>query len=194
MSPEESVTKWKQFKSGNDDAYSWLYTTYLQILFGYGLRFTNDSEIIKDCIHDIFIDLYNHKDRQDIPANVKVYLLVSLKNRLVKALYKHAIFDRFDPEKVNFILETTVEDQFIDDEQLLVQQKKIQQILDSLSPRQREIIYYRYIQELNFDEICTIMDMNYQSAQNLIQRSLKKIKDTYGPTATFFLLLSALLK
>lgn len=194
MSPEESVIKWKEFKSGNGDAYSWLYTTYVQILFGYGLRFTNDSEIIKDCIHDIFIDLYNHKDRLDIPANVKVYLLVSLKNRLVKVLYKHAIFDRFDAEKVNFILETTVEDQFINDEQEVVQQKKVQQILESLTPRQREIIYYRYIQELNFDEICTIMDMNYQSAQNLIQRSLKKIKDTYGPTATFILLLSVLLK
>lgn len=191
---EESVTKWKQFQSGNDDAYGWLYTTYIQILFGYGLRFTSESEIIKDCIHDVFIDLYKNKEKLVTPANVKVYLFVSLKNRLVKTLYKHSLFERIDSERVNFTLETTVEEQFINQEQDQLQQKKIQHILDSLTPRQREIIYYRYIQGLTLDEICIIMDMNYQSAQNLIQRSLKKIKQKYGSVGIFLLLLSILLK
>ncbi len=191
---EESATKWEQFKSGNDSAYGWLYTTYVQILFGYGLRFTSDSETIQDCIHDIFIDLYKSKGKLATPANVKVYLLAALKYRLVRVLYKHTLFDRIETEEVDFVLETTVEDQYIDDEQAGVQQQKLQQILDSLTPRQREIIYYRYIQELDMDEICTLMDMNYQSAQNLIQRSLKKIKQTYGSTGTFLLLLPILLK
>lgn len=191
---EESVTKWKQFQSGNDDAYGWLYTTYIQVLFGYGLRFTSDNEIIKDCIHDVFIDLYKNKEKLITPSNVKVYLFVSLKNRLVKVLYKNSLFERIDSEKVNFTLETTVEEQFIDEEQEHLQQTKIQHILDSLTPRQREIIYYRYIQGLTLDEICIIMDMNYQSTQNLIQRSLKKIKEKYGTIGIFLLLLSILLK
>lgn len=39
----------------------------------------------------------------------------------------------------------------------------------------KEIIYYRYIQELPMNEICEIMNLSYQSAQNLIQKAFHKI-------------------
>ncbi|MFR1274228.1 MAG: sigma factor-like helix-turn-helix DNA-binding protein [Parabacteroides merdae] len=52
--------------------------------------------------------------------------------------------------------------------------KKVKEILSILTPRQKEIIYYRFIQEMSMEDICILMDINYQSAQNLIQRSLKK--------------------
>mgnify|MGYP000106712171 CR=1 FL=1 len=36
------------------------------------------------------------------------------------------------------------------------------------------------IEEMEYDEICQIMDINYQSAYNLLQRSLQKVRDTFG--------------
>jgi len=33
---------------------------------------------------------------------------------------------------------------------------------------------------MEYDEICQIMDINYQSAYNLLQRSLQKVRDTFG--------------
>ena len=106
------------------------------------------------------------------------------------ALYREDHYTSYDHETVSFTLGLTVEEQYVTDEQYTNQQRKIQEILNVLTPRQKEIIYYRYIQELSFDEICIMMDMNYQSAQNLIQRSLKKIRDLYGPVELFLLLLS----
>lgn len=92
-------------------------------------------------------------------------------------------------EQVPFLLEPTVEDEFINNEQYNNQQKKVKEILSILTPRQKEIIYYRFIQEMSMEEICILMDMNYQSAQNLIQRSLKKIRQNYSDTGLFLLLL-----
>ena len=136
MQEDESKIKWSQFLAGDNEAYCWIYKVYIQMLFRYGHNFTSDTELIKDCIQDVFTGLY------------------------------------------------------VTDELYTNQQRKIQEILNVLTPRQKEIIYYRYIQELSFDEICIMMDMNYQSAQNLIQRSLKKIRDLYGPAEVFLLLLS----
>ena len=119
-----------------------------------------------------------------------MYLLISLKNNLLNALYREDRFTPYNNETVSFTLGLTVEEQYVNDEQQTNQQKKVQEILNVLTPRQKEIIYYRFIQELSFDEICIMMDMNYQSAQNLIQRSLKKIRDLYGPAEVFLLLLS----
>lgn len=160
------------------------------MLFRYGHRFTLDKELIKDCIQEVFTGLYNKREQLITPDNIKVYLLVSMKNSLVNALYREDRYTSFDSESVSFTLGLTVEEQYVDNEQLSNQQKKIQEILTILTPRQKEIIYYRYIQELSFNEICIMMDMNYQSAQNLIQRSLKKIRDVYGHEGVFLLLLS----
>jgi RNA polymerase sigma factor (sigma-70 family) len=83
-------------------------------------------------------------------------------------------------------MEPTVEEQFILNEQYLAQQEKINKIFALLTSRQQEVIYYRFIQELDLNEIAILMDMNYQSVQNLIQRSLKKIRDTFGSLPLFF--------
>lgn len=194
MQTEESKLKWRQFVSGDNDSYSWIYNTYVQVLFRYGLRFTSNSEIIKDCIQEVFTTLYKNRNNLIIPDNIKVYLLVSLKNCLIRTLYKESFYEGEMPENIHFTLEPTVEEIFIDNEQHANQQKKIKEILALLSPRQKEIIYYRYIQELSMDEICILMDLNYQSAQNLIQRSLKKIRTNYGSTPIFLLSLCVFLK
>lgn len=194
MQTDESRIKWHQFVSGDNDSYSWIYNTYVQVLYQYGHRFSSNSEIIKDCIQEVFTSLYKNREHLITPDNIKVYLLVSLKNCLIRTLYKESIYDRELPENIWFYLEPTVEDEFIDNEQYVHQQKKIKEILELLTPRQKEIIYYRYIQELSMDEICMLMDLNYQSAQNLIQRSLKKIRTNYGSAPVFLLSLSVLLK
>lgn len=177
MPIEESQIKWEEFLSGNNDAYSWIYRTYIQILYSYGMRFTSDAEVIKDCIQDLFTTLYRNREQLPTPDNVKLYLFVSLKNNLIKALYKEDRYTRYSPEMAYFALDATVEEQFITDEQHKQLQKKVEEILATLAPRQKEIIYYRYIQEFTFDQICQIMDLNYQSAQNLIQRAIKRIKE-----------------
>ena len=79
----------------------------------------------------------------------------------------------------------SVEDQFIEDESLHNETHQVQKMLSVLTPRQKEIMYYRFVQELPMEDICRLMDLNYQSAQNLIQRSLKKIRETYGDLFLF---------
>ena len=182
MQGEESTIKWKQFLLGDDNAYCWLYNEYIQILFRYGSRFTSDVELIKDCIQDIFTALYKNRNRLGPPpSNVKVYLLVSLKNNLIRALHKSARYNHVGLEMPSFLLESTVKDQLFDNESDRNRQSLIEKILLALPPRQKEIIYYRYIQEFDFDEICTLMQLNYQSAQNLLQRAIKKIRELFPP-------------
>jgi len=146
---DESRVKWSYFLSGDNDAYKWLYKTYVHMLYSYGNRFTPDAEIIKDCIQDLFVALYNSRSRLTVPDNVKLYLMISLKNKLIRTLQKkeHYIHCNPDEESV-FILEPTVEDDYIENEETVRQKEKVKEMLSILTPRQKEIIYYRYIQEL----------------------------------------------
>ena len=67
-------------------------------------------------------------------------------------------------------------------------QKTIRTVLSLLTDRQREIIYYRYIEELSIEEIAVLTEMNYQSVQNTIQRSLKRIRESLPLIIIFFFL------
>ena len=182
MLEQESNIIWKRFLSGDNAAYCWLYNEYVQILFRYGSHFTSDCELIKDCIQELFTTLYKNRKRLGQPPdNVKVYLFVSLKNNLVRALNKQSKYQPMEQANHVFLLEPTVEEQYIEDESDRNRQNLIKKILLALPPRQKEIIYYRYLQELELEEICILMQFNYQSAQNLLQRAKKKIQDLLSP-------------
>lgn len=189
MQEDESKIKWSQFLAGDNEAYCWIYKVYIQMLFRYGHSFTSDTELIKDCIQDVFTGLYKNRERLIVPNNIKVNLFVAIKNCIQRTLYKESIYERSAMEQVPFLLEPTVEDEFVNNEQYNNQQKKVKEILSILTPRQKEIIYYRFIQEMSMEDICILMDINYQSAQNLIQRSLKKIKQNHSSFGLYLLLL-----
>lgn len=171
----ELLERWDRFVAGDDEAFAWLYKNHTSLLYEYGMRFTSDGDLVKDCIHDLFLTLYKNRKNITKPRNLKAYLLVSLKNRLLNALKHSAMADRIGDDDYIFNLIDSVEDIYIDSEMKEHIRKKVEYVLSKMSPRQKEIIYYRYIQELSMDEICEMMNLSYQSAQNLIQKAFHKV-------------------
>lgn len=188
ITDESSAVKWQEFLQGDEDAYSWLYKTYIQLLYSYGLHFTMDGELIKDCIQEVFTKIYKNRKILILPDNVRLYLLIALKNCLLNALNKQYRYT--DLESIPFILSETVEDEFLSTEASKLQKEEVENILSILTPRQREIMYYRFVEEMDFDQICKIMDLNYNSAHNLIQRALKKVRDNYDSILFYLFILN----
>lgn len=178
---EDDASLWNSFITGNNDAYGRIYQKYAQSLFSQGLQFTSDRELIKDCIHDLFVKIYNNRNSLKPTDNIKLYLFVALKNSLYNAFKKQKIhFTMLDETIENNSIEDnyTAEDRIIDMEIENIQQHQINNIFSLLTARQREAIHYRFIECMSIDEICILMEMNYQSVQNLLQRSIKKIRDS----------------
>lgn len=170
---------WKKFLSGDDMEYAYFYRKYVRILFSYGMRFTPDSELVKDCIQDIFVNIYKKRSKLKHINNIHIYLFISLKNRLYTVFQKDKANYHIDTIEPVFCIDYTAEERMIAEEQEQEEQRKMNRILDSLTPRQKEVIYYRYVQGMELNDICELMDINYQSLQNLIQRSIQKIRKTF---------------
>jgi RNA polymerase sigma factor (sigma-70 family) len=60
--------------------------------------------------------------------------------------------------------------------------------LDKLTKRQREAIFLRFTQDLPYEEIASIMAINYRSVINLIHEAIKSIRQNW-----FLLLLPSFL-
>ena len=171
-------TLWNNFLSGDDKAYASIYKEYVSLMFSYGMYFTSDRELVKDCIQDIFVKLYTNRSRLSQIENIKLYLYIALKNTLFNVFQKDKQLYQNDTVEPVFSVEYTIEDRIIEDEEQAEKKETMMHLLELLTERQREVIHYRYVEELNITEISEIMKMNYQSVQNLLQRSIKKIQQT----------------
>lgn len=180
MCTSTDILLWNQFLSGDDKAYATIYEQHVQSMYAYGMHFTSDSELVKDCIHDIFVKIYQNKKNLQPTDNIRLYLFIALKNRLFNIFRKDVEFCQIDTMEPVFAADYTIEDRIIDDEQTQLLNEKMIHMLEVLTPRQKEVIYYRYVESLSYDEIEKIMGMNYQSIQNLVHRSLKKLRNTFS--------------
>ena len=164
------------FQAGNMAAFSQLYNLHINVLFNYGLKLTIDKELLKDCIHDIFVKLYTKKDELGTIDNLRSYLFISLKNKLCDELRRRMYMSDTAVEEVSISTPTDVEDDYMEEEQRKNEFSLVIRLLDQLSPRQREALTLYYIEEKKYEDICEIMNMNYQSVRNLMHRGLTKLR------------------
>ena len=53
-----------------------------QDMYSYGMLFTTNSELVKDCLHDVFIKIHRNRKKLSQVDNIRLYLLKAMKNYL----------------------------------------------------------------------------------------------------------------
>lgn len=167
-----------EFCAGNDHAFSELYDLYVQSLYNYGMKLTQDQELLKDCIHDVFVKVYTKRNEKHTINNLSSYLLISLKNRLLDEFRRNTFMD--DGEVENYDYRRASEDveyDYLNTERELMQTAQVAHLMNHLTRRQRQAITLYYLEERKYDEICDIMKMNYHSVRNLMHRGMLKLRE-----------------
>ncbi|WP_165499700.1 RNA polymerase sigma factor [Pedobacter frigidisoli] len=185
------VELWISLKQGNREAFTALYGKYSKMLFSYGLRITPDEHVVADALQSTFVKFWTNRETIALPVQVKPFLITSFRNNLSTIIAKGnrtESLDNFNEEQ--FVMNFTLESEYIKKEDVDIQSKKLNDALNQLSPRQKEIIYLRYFEELDYNEIAAIMDISVKGAYKLSARalfSLQKIMEI-GRNGLFLML------
>jgi len=173
----EESKYWESLKRGDLDGLRDLYNAHVDNLYRYGVILCREPDKVKDCIHDLFVYVWNVRDRLNVPDSTKAYLMTSLRRRLFEKESKtSAVTVDMDSTREPALLTEGQEERWIQLEDETSRQKQLENALGRLSERQREIIHMKYFQQLDYDEIGKIMDLNYQSARNLVTRALTVLR------------------
>jgi RNA polymerase sigma factor (sigma-70 family) len=164
------------FINGDTAAFSKLYNLHVNMLYNYGCKLTTDVELLKDCIQEVFIKIYNKRLELDTVANFKSYIIISLKNKLCDESRKRVNLSDVAVEDLDVVSSDNIEKDYIANEKEMLDGVFVSKMLDQLSPRQRKAIILYYIEEKKYEDICAIMNMNYQSVRNLIHRGISKLR------------------
>jgi RNA polymerase sigma-70 factor (ECF subfamily) len=171
----QDIALWESFKNGDQEAFRQLFRQYYPSLFLYGHKITSDKELLEDCIQDLFTELWLSPSRTPVQS-VRAYLLKSLQYKLLKSLQKRSRIQLGDQTPESF--QVSHENLIILREHQVENGAKVKTAMGQLSPRQQEIVYLRFFQELSYEEISEVMQINYQVARNLLYQSIKALRKT----------------
>ncbi|GAB3978159.1 sigma-70 family RNA polymerase sigma factor [Spirosoma terrae] len=182
LSTATDLLLWQQIKNSSEFGLRKLVEKYFNSLQNYGYKFVRDEDFVKDCVQEVFIEIWSRRDRISTPDSVRAYLLSCVRKRVLREGYRQRINrddEPMDLENDLSFVEFSPEWSVIEQESLAETTQRISDSLNQLPKRQREVIYLRYYQNLERDEIADIMGVNPQSVSNLLQAAFKSFRENW---------------
>lgn len=172
---------WERFKTGDRQAFDEVYQEFADLLFAYGTKITSDRELLKDCIQDLFVDLYRYSDRMNTPDYLEFYLFKSLRRLIVKRLKKEKRLTSFpENELLPFDMKFSLEDELIQNESENARLKSLQQLLQTLDLQKRELLFLRFNSGLSYIEIGQLLGMKPDTVKKQVYRLLDYLRENFG--------------
>ncbi len=166
---------WQAFRNGDRLAFEFMYQKNIHHLISYGFKITSDRHVVQDCVQDLFMELWDSRERLTNVHSIRYYLLKSLRYKILKYLKANSMegleYAEYEPDG------DTAEARLLREESGTQQSGRLLAAIAQLPKRQKEAIHLRYFEELSNEEVARIMGVNYQSACKFIYTALKNLRD-----------------
>ncbi|MEL6657734.1 MAG: sigma-70 family RNA polymerase sigma factor [Bacteroidota bacterium] len=186
MTKDQSL--WEQLRAGQQQALATIYEQEVDALFRYGCQFTADQGLVQDCIQDLFIELWKNRATIGTTTAIRQYLLVALRRKIVRQLQQRSNrqerAEKVQAESTD--REQAIDEQIVQAEEVTTQQEQIARALQLLSDRQREVLYLKYFEEIDYKQIAEMLGINYQSVRNTASAGIKALRKLLAWLLIFF--------
>ncbi len=173
-------TLWNQLRSGDEEAFSLLFERYYSPLVNYGKTLMSESDIVKDCVQDVFVNIWSYRYKLNDAIAIRAYLLSCVRKRIARYHEREHIFSKVkDVDSLDFLFDFSIEEQLIADETMAIKVQHLNRLINYLPTRQKEALYLRYHQGLSVEQVAEVLNMNYQSTKNLLHRAILQLRKDF---------------
>ncbi|MBD0259067.1 MAG: sigma-70 family RNA polymerase sigma factor, partial [Cytophagales bacterium] len=140
---------WKTFQAGDESAFAQLYDRFMPGLYSYGMKIARDEAVVRDCIQDLFISIWNSRENLSKVQSIKHYLNSSLRRELVRRIRRTHPFSQDLPDSYDFQVTLDAESLQVQEEMSQEQIGQLNVAVQQLPARQKEALYLRYYENLS---------------------------------------------
>lgn len=164
----------RKLNAGDEMAFSHLFSVYKNQVFYYCVRYVEEKEIAEDLTQDIFLIIWNKREsiNADIPFSTFLYTvtrnliydtfrMLNTRSRIYRVLLKNAVDYTQEVEEA------------LEEKNM---QELLQQALDSLTKRQKEVYVLSREKGLSHKEIAQKLNISIYTVQDHIKDALEKIR------------------
>ena len=173
---------WERIREGDENAFFDLYTTLYKELVNFGVRTCGNAEVAAEATDQVFVTLWEKRDKLDRVENVSSYLMTFLKRKILRLLDKQ--------QKINLALahvkaedtwmEMSYEDFIIRVQTNEIIQLRLKEALQKLSFRQKQLIHLKFFEGLSYEQIAETAQMTVKTAYNTLYDALKILRQEFG--------------
>jgi RNA polymerase sigma-70 factor (ECF subfamily) len=170
-------SQWLSILEGDKEAFLAFYRENYQSLYSYCFRLCGNKELSKDCIQELFLELW--KSRHAINPEVKnelSYLMTWLRRILSRQMILIAKQNSYTLKSTNPVNEPSYEELLINQQDDEVKKKRLHSALLQLTPNQLNIIRQRFFEKKSFQEIAEENGLAKQTVYNVVYKVLIILK------------------
>ena len=178
---------WQSFLTGNREAFAHIYNQHLDTLYRYGTKLCQDEEMVKDAIQEVFLDLFLKREKnRTSPDNLKYYLILALKRNLIRKIKQNRkIVGKDGLNDLEFETSYSMEHLMIAKEEELSRVHRISLAVGKLPSKQKEALYLRYNEALEYPEIAAILEISVESVRKQVYRPIRTLSEMVGEYSAF---------
>ncbi len=167
---------WLKFKTGDRLAFQEIYLEFIDHLFAYGAKITTNRELLKDCIQDLFMDLYKYNPNLNNAELLEFYLYKSLKHLIIKRLHSESRLESIHPDYNSFELTFFAEADGYQDSTGNDLIESLQMILRTLDDKKRELLFLKFYSGLNYNEIGDLLNLKPDTVKKQVYRIMQHLQ------------------
>lgn len=163
-------------QQGDQVSFGALVDRYQAKLLRYGRKFLSAQEDIEDIVQDVFVSAYQNIRSFDASQRFSPWIYRIAHNAFIDTLKKRTrspfVFMDFDA-----LISYSVPDESVDRERDQKEMRKmIEQGLDRLSPKYREVLIFYYLEELSYKEIADILRIPLGTVSVRVKRAKDELR------------------
>lgn len=163
---------WRCMINGDQSAFMELYNEYYQPLYTFGFRVHNNSQVVKDCIHEVFCELWSARATLPLVQQPRAYLFTYLKRKILKEV-KVLSINAEEVSDVQHGAEQSYEDMLVNAEQDAETAFKLRHFMSQLSATQQAILRLKYYENFTYEQIAAQLSLQPRTIYNKLHEALK---------------------
>src|SRR6185437_14886393 len=144
---------WSRSLEGDTEAFRAIHRELFQGLYNYALKLLQDSELADDAVQDLFVKVWVRRTSIGRVRKVKPYFFTALRRQALNQLRDSHLRDLQIGALPRPDIEFSPEEIVVRNEEYEHLQNKIAALLNELPERQKEVIYLRYFEEMDYNQI-----------------------------------------
>jgi RNA polymerase sigma-70 factor (ECF subfamily) len=165
----------RELKQGSQTAFNGIYKIYAKRLFAYCLQYTKRVEDAEEIVQDVFMQLWNSRERIRQEETLRSLLFIIAKHHLINA-YKSMVNSPVYENYVNYQNELATDDvhHHLEYEEFVEQLRKA---IRRLPVTQQKVIVLARLEGLPHKEIAEKLSLSVQTVKNQLSIGLKALRE-----------------
>jgi RNA polymerase sigma-70 factor (ECF subfamily) len=158
-----------------------LFALYFEDLYRFAYRYVRSVETAKDLVDEAFLRLWLHRSEVELGGrSARSYLYTTVRYQALDSLRRRSVEDRWRMEYAAPRVQGDERALARDPDQELADRETaaaIQQAVDTLPPRQRQVLLLRWQQQASYDQIAASLGISAKTVAVHLGRAIQRLRE-----------------